>query len=64
MPCGRTFFREAFFIVVRLGLAKRFFDTGLAVERFAPFPRAGLEALRDLPRTADRFLRDVGRFFR
>ena len=62
-PCGRTFFREAFFTLVRLGFAKRFLDVGLAVERFAAFLRTGLEAFRDVPRAADRFIRDVG-FFR
>jgi len=64
MPCGRPFFRETFFTLVRLGFAKRFFDIGLAVDCFAAFPRTGLEALWDLPRTADRFLRDASCFFR
>jgi hypothetical protein len=63
-PCGCTRFRETFFALVRLGFAERFFDAGLAVERFAAFPRAGLEALRDLPRTVDRLLLDVACFFR
>jgi hypothetical protein len=63
-PSGCTFFRETFFALVRLGFAERFFDAGLAVDRFAAFPRAGLEALRDLPRTVDRLLLDVACSFR
>jgi len=60
-----TFFRKAFFALARLGLAfvKRFFSIGLAADRFAVFPRADLEVLRDLPRTADLPLRIAVRFF-
>ena len=62
-PCDRTLFRDGFFALLCFGFATRFFDVGLALSRFAPFPRAGLEALRDLPRAADRPLPDVVRFF-
>jgi hypothetical protein len=55
----------AFFAPVRLGLAlaKDFAGVGLALVRFAAFPRTDLEALRALPRAADFPLRAVARFF-
>ena len=62
-PCGRTLLRAIFRARLRFGFATRFFAAGLALSRFAPFPRAGLEALRDLPRTAERPLFAAARFF-
>jgi hypothetical protein len=51
----RSFFRTAFFVAARWGLAP--------AVGFVPFPRADLDTLRALPRTAACLLRGSARFF-
>ena len=53
IPC--SFFRTAFFLAARWGLAP--------AVGFVPFPRADLETLLALPRTAACLLRGLARFF-
>jgi hypothetical protein len=61
---GCTSFGKTFVALARPGLAfAKLFGIGLAADRFAAFPRADLEVLRDLPRIAAFLVRNVARLF-